>query len=374
MNIAIIEKGHFEVAYTLISLFDTGGNKITIFADEPSYNQLTFLLQDKSLRYTWIIQRSESNRSFIQSIFAHTGSHHFDLIYFNTIADNFIRYAWHIKNLEPVKVIMTLHDINGFFQYTFSWSIRGLIRYIGKRRLIRLVPCFNVLSETLIAHLRQKLPATKKIVNIPGSFFNPGNFAGKEFHKNDSIKITIPGSVDIRRRDYGLAFDLLELAEKHSVSISITFLGSFRKNYSETIYAQYRLYSQVNNNLHIYQTGIVDQAEFDRVMNESHFIWMPLQPSAIVTDGTTEIYGTSISSGNIGDAIRYARPFFAPQHFILDNALQKNCCRYENITDIINLLVRLDEKTYQALLVEAVSASMNYTKEKIIEKNASLFY
>ena len=53
MKVAIIEKGHFEVAHTLISLFDNGINNITVFTDQETLHQLTFLLNGKSDRYNW---------------------------------------------------------------------------------------------------------------------------------------------------------------------------------------------------------------------------------------------------------------------------------------------------------------------------------
>jgi hypothetical protein len=373
MNIAIIEKGHFEVAYTLISLFDTGDNRITVFVDESSYDQLAYLLKEKVSRYIWIIQTNETNRDFIAEMFRYIHQHSFDLLYFDTIADNFIHYGWYIRKLNRDKIIMTLHDINGFFHYTPSWSIRKTLRYIGKRRLIHLIPAFNVLTETLIPNLKQKLPGAKKIFNIPGGFFEPGNFKANEYKATDIIKITVPGSVDTRRRDYDSIFELLLKAKQQGINIAITLLGTFSEKYSEHIHLKSLKYCETNANLHLYETGIVSQAEFDRVMGETHFIWMPLQSSAIVTDGATEQYGISISSGNIGDTIRYAIPFFAPAHFNTDSALEKSRCSYNEIIDIVKTLRNLTGSEYERLQQEAFNGSMNYTKDSIIARNQSIF-
>ncbi|MES1219864.1 MAG: hypothetical protein ABUT20_30465 [Bacteroidota bacterium] len=374
MKIAIIEKGHFEVAFTLISLFDRDDNTITIFIDESTYNQLSFLLNGKITHYTWVVQSNESNRSFIKSMFEKIDKDSFDILYFNTIADNFINYAWHLSKIKQTRTVLTLHDVNGFFHYSPSFSIRRVTRYFGKRKLIKIIPCFNVLSETMVPHLKQKLPPTKQILNIPGGLFFPESFVRKEFNKNDTIKITIPGSIDIRRRNYSLLFEFLQSANARNIPVSITLLGGFRKNHSELIYSQCQDYLKKKDNLHIYNSEIVNQDEFDKVMNESHFIWMPLQSTAIVTDGTVEKYGASITSGNIGDAIRYGRPFFAPRYFKFDESLQKSCLKYENIEDILTFLEKLDSRTYESYLSEAVQASMNYTKDKIIERNNSLFH
>jgi len=374
MKIAIIEKGHFEVAHTLVSLFDTNINSITVFTNEDTMQQLSYLLNGKLDRYTWVIQQHESNRNFIGSIFGHINDHQYDLVFFNTIADNFIHYAWHIQKLKREKVIMTLHDINGFFHYQPSTAIRRIVRYIGKRKLIRVIPWFNVLSESMILHLRKKLPSSKVIFNLPGSLFYHENFIRKKYQDDEIIRIVIPGSVDIRRRNYWQVFDLLKMAQQKGVPVSITLLGSLKEKNSTKLFSRIRQWIQSNNNLHIYELPVVSQQEYDRVMIDSHFIWTPLQPTAIVTDGTLEEYGTSICSGNMGDIIRYARPFFAPSSLPMDPALAESCLRYKTIDDIIVRLENLSSEIYDRLQDRTLKASLNYTREKIINNNSALFH
>ena len=373
MKIAIIEKGHFEVAHTLVSLFDTDKNSITVFTDEETMQQLGYLLDGKLDRYTWVIQQRESNRNFIESIFGHISNHQYDLIFFNTIADNFVHYARHIQKLKGERVIMTLHDVNGFFHYQPSTAIRRIVRYFGKRKLIRIIPWFNVLSETMVSHLRKKLPASKVIFNLPGSLFNPENFIRKNYEKNETIRIVIPGSVDIRRRNYWLAFDLLKLAQQKGIPVSITLLGSLKEKYSPKLFSSIRQWIHANNNLHIYDVPVVNQDEYDRVMHGCHFIWIPLQPKAVVTDGTVEVYGTSICSGNMGDIIRYARPFLAPSSLPMDRALAESCLRYQTIDAIVSRLEVLSSGDYDRFQDQAYKASLNYTREKIINNNPALF-
>jgi hypothetical protein len=372
MKIAIIEKGHFEVAYTLIRLFDNGHNQLTIFIDRQSYDQLVYLLPCETDRYQWVIQHNEPNRPFIKSIFYQLGSTHFDLIYFNTIADNFIHYAWYIRKLHQRNIVMTLHDSKGFFHYPPFLSIRKLIRFAGKRKLIKIIPAFNVITETLKPFVRQQLPNKKTIFNIPGALFEPENFVPKQFIAGKPIQITIPGAVDIRRRNYDSVLDFLEKAKAIGLKVSVTLLGSFRRGQSESIYSKCLQHVESDHNLRIYQEE-VNQHEFDRVMKETHFIWMPLNQFAVVTDGVKEEYGKTISTGNTGDIIRHVRPFFAPSFFAIDTALQKSGYPYSDISGIISKLKTLTTAEYERLQREAYTASIYYTKDKIIERNKSLF-
>jgi hypothetical protein len=373
MKIAIIEKGHFEVAYTLIQLFDNDRNKLTIFIDEPSYDQLTYLLKEKSERYKWVIQTKESNREFIKLMFEQLGNAAFDLIYFETIADNFIHYAWYIRKLYQKNIVMTLHDSKGFFYYSPSLSIRKLIRFSGKRKLIKIVPALNVLTETLFPFLQKELQGKKTIFNIPGAFFEPEGFKPIEYKTGEFIKIAIPGSVDTRRRNYDSVLEFLEKIKSAGLKVSITLLGSFRKGYSELIYSKCIQQVQSNSRLHIYKEDTVSQQEFDKIMKEAHFIWMPLNKFAVVTDGVKEEYGKTISTGNTGDVIRHVKPFFAPSYFTIDPALKKSCCQYSDINEIIGKLKTIDSAEYKRLQEDALNASLNYTKDKIVERNKDLF-
>lgn len=374
MKIALIEKGHFEVAYTLLTLFDNGQNRTTVFIDQDSYRQLELMLGSKMSEYTWVVQQpGEPNRGFITRMFKILQEENFDLYYFDTIEDNFIVYANWIQRLNAHKTILTLHDINGFFEYKPAFSIRRLVRHWGKRKLIRLIPRFNVLSETMKTYLESKLPASKKVFNISGSFFDPETYTPLDLSAGEQLKLTIPGSIDRRRRNYDRVFDLLAEAERQNFNIKITLLGIFKKGFSEQILERCREHQKENNNLVIFHTSVVDQPEFDRVINESHFIWMPLQQNTMITDGVSETYGRSTTSGNIADAIRHARPFFVPAHLSLDNDLEKACTRYTDIKELAGALKAMTPERYQALQQNAYQASLRYTKENIILRNADLF-
>src|SRR5690606_12147346 len=100
-----------------------------VFIDQDSYPQLELMLGNKISEYTWVVQQTgEPNRGFITRIFKTLQDENFDLYYFDTIEDNFIVYANWLQRLNSQKTILTLHDINGFFEYKPALSIRRLVR------------------------------------------------------------------------------------------------------------------------------------------------------------------------------------------------------------------------------------------------------
>ena len=375
MKIAIFETYHFEVAHTLISLFDNAGNEITIFVYPEAYRQLLFILQDKADKYNWVVRKKdETNRGFIRRMFRYTKEQSFDLLYFNTIGDNFIIYAFHLRKLKNIPAVLTLHDINGHFQYKFSFSIVRVVRYIGKRLLIKRFQSFNVLAESMVPYLGEKLPQGKKVLSIPGNYFLPANIPPAKLETGDLIKIVIPGSVDERRRDYSIVEGLLESASHQNIAIEICLLGAFRAGYSENTLRFCLNYLRYKTNLKIFEQEIVDQPEFDKHIQESHFILMPVQPALSIADGIVEEYGKSICSGNIGDVIKHAKPFFVPHSMPLDDALQDSAIHYDSFIDILSVIKQLNPSVYFDMQKKAWMSSLYYTKENIISRNTAIFF
>src|SRR5688500_480776 len=113
MQIGIFETVHFEGAYPVIKLFDNGTNKITIFSYENSFRQFQHLFKDSMTNYSWVVKESsESRLHFILRVYKHSRKANFDILYFNTISDNHIVYAFMILLLRKTRIILTLHDIN----------------------------------------------------------------------------------------------------------------------------------------------------------------------------------------------------------------------------------------------------------------------
>lgn len=374
MKIAIFETTHFEVAYTLIILFDTPENELTIFIHDEAHQQLLFLLGSKANRYKWVVKKPmQPNRKFIKTIFHYTKRHTFDLLYFNTIANNFILYAYYLKRLQHIPSVLTLHDVNSHFQYKASLSLKSHVRFIGKKLLIRKFQNFNVLADTMIPYLREKLPPQKKIFNIPGGCFQPGNEKFIQFKLGTRIKIVIPGSIDERRRDYSIVGELLDNAKRENIDIEISLLGAFNPPHCERIYEYCKNYLAHNSNLKIFEGKIVNQQEYDQTIQDSHFVLMPIRTKVSIHDGIVEEYGKTICTGNIGDVIRHAKPFFVPAEIPLEADLLNIALAYKGITDILEILNHLSPIGYEKMQERSLKASLYYTRENIIRRSPELF-
>lgn len=375
-RIGIFETEHFEGAYPVIRLFDNGKNDITIFSYQQSYRQFQYLFGEEAARFRWIVKEdSESKYRFIYRIYKEARRNNIQLLYLNTITNNHFFYALMIRLLPKVRVVVTLHDINTYFNFKFAFDLRRWIRYRGKRSLVRAVKEFNVVAATMVPYLQSRLPGNKRVYNVPGAVFEgslPHCMPPAEANK---INIVVPGTVDNRRRNYETVFDLLHTCNEANIPVSVTLLGGYSREYGSMILERCKAYAQAHANLSFYETQVVDQPEFDRVMNNAHFVFTPSIINTIVSDGITETYGISISSGNLFDVIKHAKPFIIPEALKMPDNMESSCIHYKTVADIIILFQQVINEPlfYNELTQTALNNSREYTTAKVRERNALLF-
>jgi len=376
-QVAIFETEHFEGAYPVIRLFDNGENQITIFSYQQSYRQFQYLFKDDARRFKWVVKDdNESKYHFIYRMYKEVRRNNIQLLYLNTISNNHIFYVLMIRLLPKVRSVVTLHDINGYFHFKFAFSLRRWVRYTGKRSLVRAVKEFNVVAATMVPYLQGKLPSWKKVYNVPGAVFEGMPATCPSPVETGKINIVVPGTIDGRRRNYETVFELLQQCNEAGLPVSITLLGSHYGAYGEMILERCRAYAASHSNLSFYQNSpVVDQPEFDRVMNNAHVVFTPSVIDTIIFDGITETYGLSISSGNLFDVIKHAKPFIIPDALRMPDNMESSCFHYKTAADIFLFLKRIlnEPSFYNELSQKALNNSREYTIPKVRERNAGLF-
>lgn len=374
MKIGIFETEHFEGSYPVIRLFDNGVNKIIIFTNEATFRQFRYLFANDLNRYEWIVQgANESKYHFIRRIYQITRQRKLDLLYLNTISNNFIIYAGMIALLRKTRIVVSLHAINNYFRFKTALSLRRWVRHIGKRALIKVTKEFNVVSDTMVSYLKNKLPAGRIVHNVPGAIFDPRQHQNQAPVIQNSICMVVPGSIDSRRRDYDTVLEFLKHG-KH-LPVKVILLGAFASSHGDEIKKKCIQYAATHDNLLFYDHNTVDQPEFDRVMNLAHIVFMPSVINTIMVDEISETYGVSICSGNIFDIIKHAKPFLVPRELIIPASLATSAITYNRVQDIIEYIGSLlqEPDRYPALLQQALRNSGEFTIEKVRARNPTLF-
>jgi hypothetical protein len=370
MKITIFETEHFESAYPVIKFFDLPGNEIQLVTTPEIVPMLQTMLGKDASRFHWTTLSMENGRlNFFINFYRSIRNFKTDLLFLCTVSSNHLLHSMVLRMLPKMRIILTIHAINGLFSPLRGGNVRKMIRYVGKKRLIGQIKEYNVISDTLIPHLRQV--CDKCIIHqIPGAVFQ-----GTESNNaiNDHIHLVIAGSIDKNRRNYSQCFELLRFAEQQSFPLHITLLGGGTSDYARMVIQRAKQYAGSVTKIFFFEEPQVPQTIFDSVMSRAHFLFIPSVVSTI-DDDTPEIYGKTKSSGNIFDAVRHAKPMITPLELNIPSNLETGCFRYVYIEDIIGLFQTILQQPaiYRRLQTEAYKNSEEYTIEKIRAINISL--
>jgi hypothetical protein len=371
MKIVIVEKEHFEGAFPVIKLFDKPGNEITVLTTAAMHRRFLDLFGNEANQYKWAILPQKGKLQFFYSLYKQLKAEKPDILYVNTISDNHLLYAAVVKRLPIKRKVMTVHDINCLFESKPSWNFREAIIHYGKKKLIKRINEFNVVSDTMVPYLQTKAGG-KPTHNIPGAVFE--NRYSPQAIK-DSLKVVVPGSLDKRRRDYEQVFDLARIADKENLRLQIILLGGLMDAYGKNILDRALRFESEYCKITTYQTHIVDQEVFDQQMDAAHFVFIPSVVNTNICGNIPETYGITKSSGNIFDVIKHAKPFIVPAVLTISPSLQSSCFKYNKVADLADFFKKMLSVSteYEDWQKRALENSWNYTIKKVRERNSSLF-
>jgi len=367
MNIGIFEKEHFEGAYPMIRICDKPEHQLTIFVNQSTYERFEDLFGTDMNRYTWIVQEPQvSTRQFVKTIYKSCRKNNIELLFLNTVSNNFIFYAFLAKRLPFTKVIVTLHDANSFLHSSLSLNFRRSVRHIGKKLLSRYTYAYSTVAESVKNYLKTKMNVTKNIYCIPGAVYESRLQNIKNINRGEPLKIVIPGSIDKLRRNYEFVFSLLNKINEQHIHVHITFLGAGYGEYGKAILEKSKEYSAMHDNLSYYMDKIVFQDEFDRQLDDCHFIFIPSVINTVIADNIEETYGLTKSSGNIFDAIKHGKPMIIPAGLSINTDLESGVKKYNGLDDLVEFIQRI--LIHQQDYIELASNALNNSGEYTIEK------
>lgn len=372
MRIVIFETEHFEAVYPVIRFFDCDNHTITIFCYQNTYTQLQYMLGKDWERYTWIVKPEQTGKiSFIYQLYRYSRKHRPDILYLNTISNNFFFYGLLLQYGQAKRAIVTAHMVNNFFVKGTGGSFKSRVRQWSKAYLVPRIKEFNVISTTLLPAIRQFAPQAV-VHSIPGGIYETKP-AGNTRALSMPLRLVIPGSIDKKRRDYNSILLLAAQLTEAKIDTVITLLGKPAGNYGDDILQ--RAAAATNDTVRfVTYLDEVAQQEFEQQIADAHFLFSPLVQEAVFDDGITEVYGQTICSGNISDIIRHAKPFIIPAYIMTETTLQDAGFRYDQPGDITGFLVQVVKDTawYDTCLEKCKTAAQYYTLTATRSRNTAL--
>jgi hypothetical protein len=127
--------------------------------------------------------------------------------------------------------------------------------------------------------------------------------------------------------------------------------------------------------LTVYESRHVHQDEFDKHLNNAHFILLTSVIDTAICFAIPETYGRTKSSGNVFDGIKHARPFIVPLQLRMPANLESSCFRYSSNNQLIDFLSGLlqQKNDYLGWQQQALTNSKEYTIAKVRARNPTLF-
>lgn len=369
LRIAVIETEHFEVLDPVIHLLLQIGAEIHVLCSRQVNKFSEFKLDS---RLNWHFNQSEiSPRQQLLQFEQVIASLNVDRILLLTVSNNHFFYRRLKKN--GIKVVLGIHDINSYLIPQIKFSLRGLVRHFSKKIL------FNSADEYLVFSNKQALTLqaeTKKNVHhIPPALFHSVQFLPRSYSKGQELLVVIPGSIDIKRRNYEEVFAFIEEAENLHLNARVVILGAPPVDQLETFRARVNsIRSTQNGRIDFFEEQVPTDVFFE-YLRKAHFIWSPVQ-KVFDNDGESwETYGVTKISGSVYDAIRVGRPLILPDHYVVDPPLLKAGIFYRSVTDICSILqfVASHPEQYAVYQLQALNASMDYVPEKWVASIENIF-
>jgi hypothetical protein len=367
MNAGIYDTEHFETAYTLIKILDTSCNKITIFTLTDLAPILKKMMGNDGADYNWVLlKRNKLINSYI--IYKHCRVNKIDHLFLNTVSQHHILFGILCVILKKARTVLTIHDANSFFKPTYKMTLRSVLQYVGKKLLVKKVTVFATLLSSTKQYIQETFKPKQRVVCIPGSFFETESYPVQ--HASSTLKIVIPGSVDLRRRNYNFILELLpHLNTKNR--IEIVLLGGVERN--NKILTQFKAFNSAMVKIKTYDQLFVDTEEYEKQIRTCDFILAPIQKFFQGESITPEEYGLSKSSGSFFDAVRFGKPLIVSADIMIPKEIQKQCIRYHSVYELAAFFEGVNSDNKLQYNKMALSNALNFTLENI-RKRLPLFF
>jgi hypothetical protein len=352
LRVGVIEPGnHTDSLHDLCKVFHTDpGISVTAFVSGSVFRELA--AQEYHRGMTWLVaEPGTSTERFLAE--SRNALAALDVLILNTVHRHAAAYA--DLRLE-VLTILRVHNVHYEMNRRCPFSPRSLIgatgadlRYLARlyllerdwrhaRRLAARVHFVSFVDPALEAYAR-----ARGIVD-PGRVFPPLPLQVPEprFRKpapGSPLRVTIPGAVDLRRKDYLLvARALRRVAPALSAPFELVFLGApgpGARRVTEPLEGLSRRHPRFS---FASFPGRVSQDAFDAVMTGTDLLLAPIHRIHYFK-GCREVYGRSKISGSLLDAVRFLKPCILPEHYVLDPGRQGLFLPYRDAGQLEALLL-----------------------------------
>ncbi|MBN2187002.1 MAG: hypothetical protein JW732_06090 [Dehalococcoidia bacterium] len=336
-------------------IFNTENNKVTVFTSEPIFARIKDELEIGE--YELVIKRKEeSDLRFLKRV-ERICNERIDLLVVNTIR------IWPFLFFKPkCKKIAEIYNANWWFKSTRSLRDRvRSIREVGRHGL--LAPMLNGITGSIIRKmiLRRydgiivEYQAIKEYItrnfNYKKNIYVLPNFpyeCVEPFNEDEKIRFIVPGTISEKRRDYLAVIDIFrEIFHRYHKRIELYMLGAPQGEYGQEIMNRCRNLKNEGYNI-FYFEEYIPESMFREKFSKADVIIAPVKLNfTLLGLGFDEVYSITKGAGVTSDCIKYAKPFIAPEKFIVSKELKTSVLKYSDareLKEIVETLMNNSEK------------------------------
>lgn len=282
-----------------------------------------------------------------------------DAVFFNTLEANWLpNFLFFLFVRKDVNLVLTIHNIHSFFRKSGTKGLRAFVKQRAKN--LALAKCrLNVYSENLKQCLSQYVPDANPFLlpyRVCDMSVERLNHPGK-----DQFRIVIPGSVDVKRRDYSFVLNIVERL-RCLPHVQFVLLG---RPYGAESIALVDKFEQMNGSVVCYRE-FIDEQEFEHQMQITDIVWGPLTRYYTGNDAVEE-YGISKETGVSFAMIRYALPGLFPSDVTVMDEIKTGVRFYSNADELVSIITDLStrKESLQLLQENARANALKYTPDTV---------
>ena len=367
--IAIIELyQHHEVLRHYCDLLKGSDHKVKIFCSSIVHQMLEDLHNQPS--FEWVVQTEKQNiPDFLSSNYPVIKEA--KLVFITTVLNNFKAF-YQLSKIN--KTILLVHNAHSFLapQNFLSlnldtwdrlrWLKIQLIRaHYYKRQLLENLAGLVFPNQVVLRYVQNRftIPSHLKLVTLSfASYQPPSNIPLKDY-----FIITIPCTVTSVLRDYDLVLSSIrKIKNKLSKNIQLILLGKPKGDGSKII-TQFKALDSPTIKITTFKKTIPLE-EYNYWLSVSNFLILPLHPYC-----KNYIYqeqlGYSKISGGVNDMIRFGVPALIPDHYPLEEDLEKMVERYPQNLLAKKLLHWINQGEYLNYQHQVKTALKNHYQPKM---------
>lgn len=350
VEIGIFEiRRHIPILYTFSRICKTSSTNVTIFTTKELYLRLeTYLTEKDKKNYDIILKEDdETFRSFVKRVETICNKK-IDVLFINTIHETLLDLICYLGFNPKSKTILLIHHVNAWLKPRLIFGIKHPIRTADTNLASMLIHRFifpkfdaiNVIYHPLKDYIRANTDYEKEIFTLPTSIFENAKTMKRQ-EDEGKLKIVIPGLIQEHRKDYSTVFPAFEaLFKHHKEKIKLYVPGLPVGKFGRQIYNKFRDMEQKGCDVKIFDHFVPDDT-FDDILTQSDIILAPIRIKTRADGDIEEIYGKTVGSGVVFNAIQYAKPIIVPAEFNMLPELESSTLRYSDSIELEQIVTEL---------------------------------